>query len=146
MLIGMNLPDVEEINLIIVQDGEPIEKYGLKITNYNGRVDEKQFWHQARGIFLKLCTFDSIIGEAIELEEREYESGRRSFYVVALTNCLYPCSELDDWVPAEKLDISFEPSNAVPLRTIENQEFKLESFAVLKPINTTQDYVSDSQG
>eukprot|EP00835_Amoeboradix_gromovi_P004628 NODE_371_length_9954_cov_0.100355.p7 type:complete len:199 gc:universal NODE_371_length_9954_cov_0.100355:2504-1908(-) len=132
MLVGINLEDVEEINLVITQGGNPIEKFGIRIANYSGTVDVDKFWHQARGVFLKLCSFDAMIGEATELSEKEYSLGKRSFYIVAMTNGRYPCNELDEWVPAEASDLSLKkPSVTVSLRTIENSEFKLESFAVI---------------
>ena len=141
LLIGMNLDDIEEINLIIKENNNLTEKFGVKIFNFDGRVDNNKFWHQARGIFLKLSAFDAIIGEATELKEEEYTAGKRSFYIVVLTNGRYPCNELDEWIPADRTELSFNaPSTAVPLRTVENGEFKLETFAIIP-----DDIVPDSQ-
>eukprot|EP00834_Sanchytrium_tribonematis_P005591 NODE_349_length_8994_cov_1.235526.p7 type:complete len:197 gc:universal NODE_349_length_8994_cov_1.235526:5838-5248(-) len=143
MLIGINFDDVEEISVILIQDNKPFEKHSVRIFNYDGRVSEDEFWHQCRGIFIKLYSIDAAIGEAVELSEKEYLEGKRSFYIVAHTDGRYPCSELDDWVPAENREIRFElPSLAIPVRTVENSAFKLETFAMI-PDN--QDIIPDSQ-
>ncbi len=142
MLIGINFDDIEELSLVIIQDDDPIEKFGLKITNLNGAVDENHFWNQARGILTKIAALDATMNEAIELSELEYTKGKRSFYIIALTNGRYPCSELDQWVPAEHHDTHMNNMTAIPLRTIENAQFKLETYAMLP---THEEMIPDSQ-